>query len=197
MAWMSPSELSEVGFAHVGVGARISTRAAIYDPERISIGDFSRVDDFCLLSGKLTIGRNVHITAYVNLAGGEEGIEIHDFVGISYASQIFSQSNDYTGRYMTNPTFPEHYTKAFRSRITIGRHVIIGAGSVVLPGVTIEEGCAIGAHSTVLSSTQPWGVYVGSPARWLRERHKDVLSLEAQYLEEMASAQTELRPEPS
>ena len=182
MAFLSQSELEQVGFNSLGTGVKISTRAVIYDAERISIGDCSRIDDFCVLSGKLTIGRNVHIAVFVNLAGGETGIVLRDFCGISYGSHIFTQSDDYTGGHLTGPTLPARYTKVFKSPVTIGRHTIVGAGSVILPGVTVEDGCSIGAHSTVIASTEPWGIYVGSPARFLRERRKDLLALEAEYL---------------
>jgi acetyltransferase-like isoleucine patch superfamily enzyme len=184
MTWLSRSELQKIGFAHLGREVRISSRAAIYDAERISIGDFSRVDDFCVLSGKLTIGRNVHIAVFVNLAGGELGIVLRDFSGISYGSHIFSQSDDYSGEFLTGPTVPARYNKVLRREVVIGRHVIVGAGSIILPGVTVADGCAVGAHSTVVSSTEPWGIYVGSPARFLRERKQDMLALEAEYLSE-------------
>ena len=110
------------------------------------------------------------------------GITVSDFAGISYASQVFAQSDDYTGVALTGPTVPVRYTKVFKAPVLFGRHVIVGAGSIVLPGVTVAEGCAIGAHSTVISSTKPWGVYAGTPARWLRRRRRDLLLLEEQYL---------------
>jgi galactoside O-acetyltransferase len=182
MAWMSRRKLRQLGFAHLGAEVKVSTRAVIYNPEQTAIGDYSRIDDFCVLSGKVTLGRNVHIAVFVNLAGAEAGITVSDFAGISYASQVFAQSDDYTGVALTGPTVPVRYTKVFKAPVMFGRHVIVGAGSIVLPGVTVAEGCAIGAHSTVISSTKPWGIYVGTPARWLRRRRRDLLLLEEQYL---------------
>jgi galactoside O-acetyltransferase len=169
-------------FLRLGTDVRISDRAAIYNPEKISIGDLSRIDDFCVISGKITIGRNVHIAVFVNLAGGEKGIEIRDFAGISYASQVFSQSDDFTGQALTGSTVPARYTDVLKAEVVIGRHVIIGAGSIVLPGVTVADGCAVGAHSTIISSTEPWGIYAGTPGRLLRKRSQDLLLLEKEYL---------------
>ena len=40
----------------------------------------------------------------------------------------------------------------------------------VMMGITIEEGCIIGATSSLFSSTEPWGVYGGIPARFIKNR---------------------------
>ena len=66
----------------------------------------------------------------------------------------------------------------------MGRHVIIGSGSVVFPGVKIAEGCSVGALSLVNKSTEPWGIYVGNPARRVKLRKQDLLLEEKRYLNE-------------
>ncbi len=53
--------------------------------------------------------------------------------------------------------------------IEIGRGSWLGSGVCILPGVTIGEGCVIGAQSLVTRSTAPHGVYLGTPARRVRE----------------------------
>lgn len=84
---------------------------------------------------------------------------------------------------MTNPTIPDNYKKIIYGKVTIGRHSIIGSGTTILPGVTLEEGTSIGANSLVNKSTEPWGIYVGSPIRKLKDRKKDLLELEKEFLE--------------
>ena len=49
--------------------------------------------------------------------------------------------------------------------IEIKRGCWIGAGTIILPGITIEEGCVVGAGSVVTRSTEPNGLYIGAPAR--------------------------------
>ena len=71
--------------------------------------------------------------------------------------------------------------------VLIERQVIIGTSSVILPGVTVAEGCAIGAMTLVVKSTEPWGMYVGSPARWLKARKKDLNELERRFLQDADS----------
>ena len=72
----------------------------------------------------------------------------------------------------------------FGFSVSIGRHVILGTQSVVFPGVSVAEGCATGAHTVINHSTEPWGIYVGSPARRIKSREKGLLALEAAYLAE-------------
>ena len=171
-----------MGFRRLGKNVRISDRAAIHNPDQIEIGDNSRIDDFCVVSGRVSLGRNVHVAVFCNIAGGEPGVFMADFAGLAYGVHVFSQSDDYTGRTMTNPTVPRQFKDETRAAVHIERHVIVGANSIILPGVTLAEGCAIGAMSMVTHSTQPWSVYFGIPARRLKARGQDLLALERQYL---------------
>ena len=77
------------------------------------------------------------------------------------------------------------YKKEYRKAVFLGKHVIIGAGSIIFPGVHIAEGCSVGAMTLVNKSTDPWGIYIGNPAKRIRERKKDLLNLEDKFLEEI------------
>ena len=69
--------------------------------------------------------------------------------------------------------------------VRIGKHVIVGAGSVIMPGTEVAEGCSIGSMTLVNKSTLPWGIYVGIPARRVNERKQNMLELEKQFLLEI------------
>jgi len=58
--------------------------------------------------------------------------------------------------------------KTVSAPIRIGDGARISTGSVVLPGVTVGEGAAVGAQSLVKHDCEPHTLYVGSPARALR-----------------------------
>ena len=182
MAFYSEDELRELGFARLGRNVRISTRAALYRPHEIEIGDNVRIDDFCLLSGRIRFGRNVHLAAYCNVSAGECSVTFEDFSGLAYGCHVFTGSDDYSGRTLTNPTVPLQYKGLSEADVRLGRHVIVGTQSVIFPGVTVAEGCSVGAMTLVSKSTQPWGVYFGVPARRLKERRRDLLELEQAYL---------------
>ena len=87
MSFLSDNELKK--FKFVGENVKLSSNATFYHPETIEIGDNSRIDDFCVLSGKIKIGKNVHIATHNILAGGESGLKIGDYVGIAAKCHIF------------------------------------------------------------------------------------------------------------
>lgn len=182
MAYLSNDDLVAMGFKSLGKNVKISDKASIYNAAQIEIGDYSRIDDFCVLSGKIRLGRNVHIAPFCLIAGGSEGITMNDFSGAAYYVQIFSQSDDYSGRTMTNPTIPARFKSETKKAVSIGRHVIIGANSIVFPGVDLADGCSVGALSLVNKSTDPWGIYVGNPARRIKDRSQALLELEKEFL---------------
>lgn len=182
MAFLSEEQIKRMGFRKLGRNVRISDKAAIYNADQIEIGDHSRIDDFCVVSGKVTIGRNVHLAVFCNVAGGVEGVTLEDFSGLAYGCHVFSQSDDYSGLSMTNPTVPAHYKRETRQAVTIGRHCIIGTNSLVFPGVRMAEGCSLGAMSMLTKSTEPWAIYFGVPAKKIKNRKRDLLELERAYL---------------
>lgn len=184
MPYLTQDELLVFGFKNLGKNVSISNKCSIYNAESISIGDHSRVDDFCVLSGNISIGRNCHVTPMCLIAGGMPGVEISDYCTLAYGVKIFSQSDDYSGASMVNSTIPKKYKREIFSKVSIEKHVIVGAGSIIMPGTTVSEGCAVGALSLITRSTEPWGVYVGSPAKRISNRKKDILQFEIMYLQE-------------
>lgn len=182
MAYLSEKYLKELGFLFIGKNVKISDKASIYNAGQIRIGDNSRIDDFCIISGSVTIGRYCHITPMCLIAGGEPGIYMDDFCTLAYGVKVFSQSDDYSGTSMVNSLVPKQYKNETFGSVYLKRQTIIGANSVVFPGVTLEEGCSVGAMSLINKSTEPWGIYVGSPARRIKNRKQDVLELERLFL---------------
>lgn len=185
MGYYTDDELVKIGFKHIGRNVKISNKTSIYNPEKIEIGNNSRIDDFCILYGQIKIGRNVHIAPYCNIAAGEAGIVMEDFSGLAYGVNVFTQSDDYSGKTMTNPTVPTKYKEETKKKIYIGRHVIVGAGSYIFPGVRLEEGVSVGSMSLITKSTEPWKIYFGIPAKAIKNRKRDLLELEIKYLEEI------------
>lgn len=183
MAWLTEEQLMQKSFKKLGRNVKISDKAALYNTDLWDVGDNVRIDDFCVLSGAISLGRNVHIAILCNVAGGTEGVVLDDFSGLAYGCHVFSQSDDYTGRSLTNPTVPAQYKQERREKIYIGRHCIVGANSLIFPGVVMAEGCSLGAMSMLTKSTEPWTMYFGIPAKKIKARKKDMLELERNYLD--------------
>lgn len=184
MGFLNREDLEKLGFKSIGKNVLISDKCSIYNPEKISIGDNVRVDDFCILSGDIQIGNYIHISAYSALFGGA-GIVMQDFSGLSSRGTVYSVSDDYSGEFLTNPMVPEKYRKVQYEKVVFEKHSLVGAGSIILPGVILKEGTAVGANSVVAKSTDGWSVYAGTPAKKIKNRKKDLLELEKKLLEEV------------
>jgi galactoside O-acetyltransferase len=192
VAFIDREKLVAMGFKHLGDNVKISDKASIYNPELMEIGDHARIDDFCVVSGKVNIGRNVHIAVFCNIGGGELGVTLEDFSGLAYGCHVFTQTDDYSGLTLTNPTVPDKFKKEAKAPVLIKRHSIVGTTSIVMPGVVLEEGTSIGAMSLVSKSTEPWTVYFGIPAKRLKARKRELLNLEQEYLREEIEAKGDM-----
>lgn len=182
-SFFSEDELKELGLKEIGMNVLISKKTSIYGAENICIGDNVRIDDFCILSGKIRIKNYVHISAGVYLYGGESGIEIEDFAGISSKTTIYAVSDDFSGEFLVGSLIPYEYRNVISKKVFIRSYVQLGAGNIVLPGVLIEEGVATGAGCVINKSLKSWTIYIGAPARKLKCRSKKVLDLGKELLE--------------
>jgi galactoside O-acetyltransferase len=182
--YYTSEELRGFGFKSVGDNVRIAKNCTIIGLPHISIGDHVRIDDNTAIvaaSGEVELGSFIHIGGGCHLSGAGN-IRLEDFSGLSQGVRIYSVSDDYSGNTMTNPMVPGQYTGARSSPVRLCRHVIVGSGSVILPGVEIGEGSAVGALSLVRKSLPAWGIYSGSPAKRIAERSKLLLELEKEFL---------------
>jgi len=184
-------ELQKAGFKHLGKNVKIKRNVGIFFAENFSIGDNSRIDDFVIIvagppANKCEIGSYVHIASHCCIAGSS-GFIMEDFSGLSPGVMVFTGSDDYLGEKMTNPLLPKQYIGGPHGEVKLEKHVIIGAGSVILPGCTIGIGSSVGSMSLVKKSLKPWGVHAGVPARRIKERKKDLLKLEKEFLESLGN----------
>jgi galactoside O-acetyltransferase len=171
-------------FKHVGKNVLISSKASFHNPSNIYIGDNTRIDDFCVLSAGTSgihIGNYIHIAVFCSLIGKSK-ITIGDFANISSRVSIYSSNDDYSGKFMTNPTIDEKFTNVTHGNVLIRKHVIIGSGSIILPNVILEEGVCIGALSLVTRNCKGFTIYAGIPAKEIKPRNKNLLQLEKEFL---------------
>lgn len=173
-SFYSISELQEFGFASIGDNVKISRFARFYGAENISIGNNVRIDDFCLLSGKITLKNNIHISAYCALYGGGE-IEMDNYSGLSPRCTLLSATDDFSGEYLIGPQNPSKYTKVLKGKIQINKYCQLGASTVVFPYVEIGEGTVTGAMSLVRKSLPEWGIFAGNPIKNIGTRRQDLL----------------------
>lgn len=184
MAYLTKEQLDSMGFASLGQNLKISTNASFYNTKYIHLSSNIRIDDFSVISageGGIYIGNYVHIAVFSSLIGSKK-ILIDDFCNISSRVSIYSNNDDYSGEYMTNPLIPEPYTNVIREEVIFEKHVIIGSGSVILPGVILKQGVAIGAMSLIKSDCESFSIYGGNPAKYISQRSRNLLDLENKFL---------------
>jgi len=175
-SFYTEQELSGLGLKSYGKNVLISRKISIYSPENISIADNVRIDDFCILSGSITMGSNIHISPYC-VFYGSMGIEMHDYSGFSPRCTVFSASDDFSGNYLMSPMNDKSKTNVTGGKVLIKKYSQIGAGSIIMPSVVINEGVAVGAMSFVNKNLEEWGIYAGIPAKRIKERERGLLKL--------------------
>lgn len=176
MSFLTQTQLHNLGFKSLGQNVLISDKASIYSPELISIGSHVRIDDFCILSGEIILHNYIHISAFSALYG-KLGIELHDYTGLSPRTTIFSASDDFSGDYMISPMVPKELTNVKGGKVVLEKFSQVGSGSVIMPDVNIAEGSIVGAMSFLKTSTEPWGMYHGCPAKYFKKRNKIIMEL--------------------
>lgn len=176
----SREKLEKIGFKSIGENVLISDKCSIYNPGNIEIGNNVRIDDFCILStgkGGIKIGSYIHIACYASLIG-QGKITLEDFSQVGAKSSIYSSTDDFSGRFLVGPTISEEFTNVKHAPVYLKKYAVLGCNTVVLPGVTIGEGSAVGALSLVSRDLKDYKIYGGVPLKELKSRSKDILNYE-------------------
>lgn len=135
-----------------------------------SCGDNVSIHEGCFIlhPENLSVGDNVsiHPMCYIECGNNPYGVSIGNDVSIAHGTTIIA----------TTHTFRE-MDKAIKDqpviskKVKISDDVWIGAKASILCGVDVAAGCVIGANTVVTKSTSAYGVYVGSPARFIKHRY--------------------------
>lgn len=141
-----------------------SYREHITSSGRIVLCDGTRI--MALDEGKIHFGNDVRIGEQTYIYAQQQ-ISIGDHVLIGPRCYIIDCDYDLTD---TNKCI--HNAGKNSSPISIGSNVWLGAHVVILRGVTIGDGCVIGAGAIVTKDIPPYSIAVGNPARVVRTRGK-------------------------
>nr|WP_159466280.1 acyltransferase [Scandinavium goeteborgense] len=183
MAILTYDEINALGFASVGKNVLISSKASFYGASRINIGNNVRIDDFCVLSAGeegIDIDDYVHIAVFSSLIGYAK-IEIGKYCNISSRVSIYSSSDDFSGEFMTNPMVDEQFTNVIKQAVRLSEHVVVGCGSVILPGVKLGKGCAVGSLTLVKNSFKEYTIIAGTPAKKISNRSRQLEKIQQDF----------------
>lgn len=165
-------ELKKLGFKKIGNRCKVSRNAFFYNL-KAEIGNNIRIDDLVTLKGKIKLKNNIHIAKGSTLSGGSKGIEVDSFTSISNYTQIFSESDNYSSPSIPTSNLTNKFKKKFsdiiKKKINIGKCVLIGSTSVILPGAKIDDYSSCSAFSVIYKKI-PKGFYLNS-SKELKEKN--------------------------
>jgi acetyltransferase-like isoleucine patch superfamily enzyme len=165
----------ELIFKSVGEDLYVDETARVKHPECVELGNHVAIDMGVYASTAMEIGDYVHIAPYTCIIGGKNSkLVMGKFSGISAGSKILCGSDDFTKGLM-NPQVPIKYRPTKTTTITFEDYSCVGVNCVVMPGVTLAEGSVVGSNSVLTKDTEPWTIYVGSPAKPVGVRDKEII----------------------
>ncbi|WP_277604679.1 DapH/DapD/GlmU-related protein [Pelomonas sp. CA6] len=132
--------------ARLGPGSMIDYQCYFRYPWKISIGAATSINRGCEFYG--------------SMMDGSARIRVGDHVALGPRVRVLSAGHDYRELDLPDTS----------ASVEIGNHVWVGAGSTILPGVTIGEGAVVAAASVVTRDVPPYTVVAGCPARVLKQR---------------------------
>ena len=150
--FLNKNQLKRIGFFKIGKGCKISNKISCYDLKG-SLGDNVRIDDYVCLKGKISLKSNVHIARGCTLSGGNKGIFVDSYTNLSNYVQVFSMSDDYIMPFIPGGTLSNanrnKFAKIHNKKVYIGKAVLVGAFSVVLPGSILNNFSSTAAYSVI------------------------------------------------
>ena len=179
-------------FGRVGKGTVWGRNTVLRHPGKMWIGEGVLVDDDCFFDakgcapGEFSLGDGVRVSRGCIVSGKEGGVRLGPRVNVGTGCTIVSgggidigpytmlAGNCYVGGGAYDPDAPLDEPMSERALpgrpVTIGADCWLGAGVVVISGVSIGTGCVIGAGAVVTRDIPDYSVAVGAPARVLRMR---------------------------
>jgi acetyltransferase-like isoleucine patch superfamily enzyme len=131
---------------HVGDGVELGAFADIGGCGKIKIGSFTTAAPFFTCIGDVSIGSNTLIAPRVFISSGTHAIASKELIRVQDAKYLLENGS--------NSSRP----------IVIGNDCWLGVNVVILPGVSLGDGCVVGASSVVTKSFPEYCIIAGIPA---------------------------------
>lgn len=138
-----------------------------------NVPDSTNVWQFCVILPEAQIGENCNICSHCLIENGAVignnvtikcGVQVWD--GITLEDDVMVGSNVT----FTNDKYPKSHNKEWKLLPTrVCKGASIGAGSTILPGLTIGEGAMIGAGSVVTQDVPAGEMWAGNPAKFIKK----------------------------
>jgi acetyltransferase-like isoleucine patch superfamily enzyme len=142
-------QTADVQSEHIGAGTRVWQFVVVLPGARI--GEHSNICSHCFIESDVVIGDRVTL---------KSGVQLWD--GLRIGNDVFIGPN----ASFTNDRFPRSQQRPENFlATTLGDGASIGAGAVILPGITIGSKAMVAAGAVVTRSVPPNAIVVGNPAK--------------------------------
>lgn len=150
----------------IGRGSYIQRNVEISG--NVYIGEDTVIGSYSFLStmpdGNLRIGNDVLINSF-SVIGGSESVDIGDHCIFAAYAHITDASHSFD-----DPDIMIKHARFLAKPVKINKNVWLGSSVMIMKGVTIGDGCVIGAKSLVNHDIPPNSIAVGIPAKIVRKR---------------------------
>lgn len=134
--------------ANVQWDCSISGKAEIIDPWNLTIGHFSSIDEFCCIRCR-------------------DRVTIGEKTCISRGVYMLTGSHN-----VQSPNF-----EMVTAPIMVGSNVWIATKAMIGKGVKIGDGAVIASYSNVIKDVEPWSIVGGNPAKYIKKRNINIISI--------------------
>ena len=162
---------AKVNLKSCGSKTRLGRNVLIRGQQEITFNHGVQLDDYCYFdarAGRIEIGANARFNRNVHLNASVSGTIMIGNDCIIGPNVVFRTANH---NFQSRKSIIRNQGHNSID-IKIGADVWVGAGAIILPGVTLGEGCVIAAGAVVTKSFEPFRVIAGVPAKELKERLK-------------------------
>ncbi len=148
-----------------GIGLRYAILKSITDDVGDNVAIFPGV--YIFHPENIVVGNNVSIQpmCYLECGNVKGGITIGNDVSIAHGVTVMATTHTFD-----DPDVPIKDQEVIDEPVRIDENVWIGAKASILSGVTVGRGSIVGAGAVVTKSAEPEGIYVGVPARRIKDR---------------------------
>lgn len=165
----------------------IHPTVVFYGKEHIKFGKNVRIDCYAVITAGpdgMEIGDNVHIGCYTAIFGSSGKVRLGNFSGFSPRCTVFTGTDDFTSGHLINPCVDDEFRNVKTGDVILEDHASVGTGALILPGVVLGRGSAVGAMAIVKKDVAPYDVVVGHDQRVVGKRNQNLMNkLEAAFLE--------------
>jgi acetyltransferase-like isoleucine patch superfamily enzyme len=169
----SRDELLASGFSSVGEPVWVSRQASLVGVSG-SLGKQVHIGDFCVLSGRLEIGDHARIAEFCLLNGEAGLLSLGAWSIVEERVSIFTRCDDVQASALGGVLAPQEMQKSISGDVSVGRAALVGALSVLMPGLSIGDAAALGPNCLVSESVAPGAIVLNGSARNIAFGKKDV-----------------------